>query len=38
MNYSKQINKLLHILHDTQNLNAISDFYVQLGQCITLDN
>lgn len=38
MNYSKQINKLLYILHDTQNLNAISDFYVQLGQCITLDN
>ena len=38
MNYSKQINKLLHILHDTQNLNAISDFYVQLGQVCTLNN
>ena len=38
MNYSKQVNKLLHILHETQNVNAISDFYVQLAQCITLDN
>ena len=38
MNYSRQVKKLVHILHNTQNLNAISDFYVQLGQCITLNN
>ena len=37
MNYNKQITKLIGILNTTKNLNAISDFYVQLGQVCNLN-
>jgi hypothetical protein len=37
MNYNKQITKLIGILNTTKNLNAISDFYVQLGQVSNLN-
>ena len=38
MNYNKQITKLITMLKSNKNLNAIFDFYVQLGQVCTLNN